>query len=219
MRFLETLIRRDLEKKMVFVGGPRQVGKTTLVKHLLANHGPGRYFDWDYDEDRQSILRKQWARADRLLVFDELHKFPQWKRWVKGLYDVAGDRHRILVTGSARLDVYRQGGDSLLGRYHYWRLHPFSLDEIPAGIDPPEALRRLMADGLVTEGTDGYLHVMPPTQAAAHLDAKWDRFLDELPDPQSAEGFEFEGMIGKDPQAPRKEMASSPGAASASIFD
>ena len=147
MRFLETLIRRDLEKKMVFVGGPRQVGKTTLVKHLLANHGPGRYFDWDYDEDRQSILRKQWARADRLLVFDELHKFPQWKRWVKGLYDVAGDRHRILVTGSARLDVYRQGGDSLLGRYHYWRLHPFSLDEIPAGIDPPEALRRLMTLG------------------------------------------------------------------------
>jgi predicted AAA+ superfamily ATPase len=147
MRFLETLIHRDLEKKMVFVGGPRQVGKTTLAKHLLADHGPGRYFDWDHDEDRQSILRKQWARADRLLVFDELHKFPQWKRWVKGLYDVAGDRHRILVTGSARLDVYRQGGDSLLGRYHYWRLHPFSLDEIPAGIDPPEALRRLMTLG------------------------------------------------------------------------
>ncbi len=147
MRALEPLILADLQKKMVLLGGPRQVGKTTLAKHLLASAGPGCYFNWDYDDDRQAILQKKWAQADTLLVFDELHKFPRWKSWLKGLYDVEGERHRILVTGSARLDVYRQGGDSLLGRYHYWRLHPFTLDELPDGIEPEEAYQRLMSVG------------------------------------------------------------------------
>ncbi len=147
MRYIESALRRDLRKKMVFVGGPRQVGKTTLARHLLSANGPGRYFNWDYDEDRQALLQKKWSQDDALLVFDELHKYPRWKGWLKGLYDVAGSRHRILVTGSARLDVYRQGGDSLMGRYHYWRLHPFTLDERPAGIDAHEAFRRLMTVG------------------------------------------------------------------------
>lgn len=147
MRYITSAIRLDLQKKMVFIGGPRQVGKTTLARHLLADAGRGRYFNWDYDEDRRALLQKRWSVEDALLVFDELHKYPRWKAWVKGLYDVAGKVHRILVTGSARLDVYRQGGDSLMGRYHYWRLHPFTLDEIPAGIDMGEAFQRLMTVG------------------------------------------------------------------------
>ncbi len=147
MRYLTIPIQDDLQKKMVFIGGPRQVGKTTLARYLLAQSGQGRYFNWDYDDDRQAILQKKWSSDDKLLIFDELHKYPRWKSWVKGLYDVAGEQHQILVTGSARLDVYRQGGDSLLGRYHYWRLHPFTLDEIPAGITPEDAFQRLMTLG------------------------------------------------------------------------
>lgn len=147
METLESLIQHDLSHKMVFVGGPRQVGKTTLAKRVLAQAGAGRYFNWDYDEDRLALLDKRWTHDDRLLVFDEIHKYPQWKRWLKGIYDVEGDRHSILVTGSARLDVYRQGGDSLLGRYHYWRMHPFSLDALPEGISREDALRRLMTVG------------------------------------------------------------------------
>lgn len=147
MRYITTGIQADLPRKMVVIGGPRQVGKTTLARHLLAGAKGGRYFNWDYDEDRQALLRKHWSRDDTLLVFDELHKFPRWKWWLKGLYDVLGAHHQIQVTGSARLDVYRQGGDSLLGRYHYWRLHPFTLDEFPAGIEPGDALRRLMSVG------------------------------------------------------------------------
>ena len=146
MRYVEPFIREDLEKKMVFVGGPRQVGKTTLAQHIL-NLKSGRYFNWDYDTDRQAILKKQWADDAPLLVFDELHKFPRWKNWLKGIYDVQNDRHSILVTGSARLDLYRRGGDSMLGRYHYWRLHPFTLDELPPGIDAGEGLERLMQLG------------------------------------------------------------------------
>ena len=133
---------------MVFVGGPRQVGKTTLAKAILSSNYPsGRYLNWDFDDDRQDILQKKWSSDQKLLVFDELHKFPRWKTWVKGIYDVSHELHSFLITGSARLDVYRRGGDSLMGRYHYWRLHPFTLDEVPRGISPEEAFHRLMTVG------------------------------------------------------------------------
>jgi len=133
---------------MVFAGGARQVGKTTLAKSLLESEYPeGGYLNWDYDEDRQAILAKKWTQDAPLLVFDELHKYPNWKNWIKGLYDVKKQQHAFLVTGSARLDNYQKGGDSLLGRYHYWRLHPFSLDEYPTGIDKQEAFKRLMTVG------------------------------------------------------------------------
>ena len=124
------------------------MGKTTLAKAILSSNYPdGRYLNWDFDEDRQDILRKRWSTDNPLLIFDELHKFPKWKGWIKGIYDVSHDLHSFLVTGSARLDIYRRGGDSLLGRYHYWRLHPFTLDEIPKGISPKDAFERLMTLG------------------------------------------------------------------------
>jgi predicted AAA+ superfamily ATPase len=147
MRYIAPYILKDLQSKMVFVGGPRQVGKTTMAKEVLNGYPSGRYFNWDFDDDRQDILKKRWTTENTLLVFDELHKFPRWKNWIKGLYDVSRANHSFLVTGSARLDLYRRGGDSLLGRYHYWRLHPFSLDEIPEGLTALEAFQRLMSVG------------------------------------------------------------------------
>ncbi|MBW2609921.1 MAG: ATP-binding protein [Deltaproteobacteria bacterium] len=148
MRYITSHILKDLDKKMVFVGGPRQVGKTTLAKVILKeNFSDGRYLNWDFDEDRQDIFQKKWSNDNTLLIFDELHKFPRWKSWIKGIYDVSHEIHSFLITGSARLDVYRRGGDSLMGRYHYWRLHPFTLDEIPEGIKPEEAFKRLMTVG------------------------------------------------------------------------
>ena len=148
MRYISAHIHNDLKKKMVFVGGPRQVGKTTLAQAILdASPNGGRYFNWDYDEDRRDILGKRWHNSDKLLVFDELHKYPRWKGWLKGIYDVSHQRHSFLVTGSARLDLYRRGGDSLMGRYHYWRLHPFTLDEIPSGMTAADAYHRLMTVG------------------------------------------------------------------------
>lgn len=147
MRYLSPYALQDLQSKMVFVGGPRQVGKTTMAKDILTRFPSGRYFNWDFDDDRQDILKKRWTTENTLLVFDELHKFPSWKNWIKGLYDVSRANHSFLVTGSARLDLYRRGGDSLLGRYHYWRLHPFSLDEIPEGLTARETFQRLMSVG------------------------------------------------------------------------
>lgn len=147
-RYCEPFIYQDLTQKMVFLGGPRQVGKTTLGKTLSKEHfSKGVYLNWDNDEDRRAILRKQWLLETPLIIFDELHKYPQWKQWIKGVYDKKPSNQQYLVTGSARLDVYRRGGDSLLGRYHYWRLHPLTLDELPLHVPPQEGFERLLALG------------------------------------------------------------------------
>ncbi len=122
-------IQQDLEKKMVFLGGPRQVGKTTLAKSLLQTSKKS-YFNWDDLEDRKRILQREWSDASKLIVLDEIHKFKNWRGLIKGFYDSLKEVHQFLITGSARLDYYRKGGDSLLGRYYYYRLHPFSLPEI-----------------------------------------------------------------------------------------
>lgn len=133
---------------MVLIGGPRQVGKTTLSKALCRGQfAGGTYFNWDNDEDRRAILNKQWLVDSPLVIFDELHKYPRWKRWIKGIYDTKPSDQEYLVTGSARLDVYKKGGDSLLGRYHYWRLHPFTIDELPESMSKAEGMRRLLTLG------------------------------------------------------------------------
>jgi predicted AAA+ superfamily ATPase len=120
-------VRADLARKMVFVAGPRQVGKTTLARSLRgASSG---YLSWDVAEHREHILRREMP-ASRLWVLDEIHKYRSWRGLLKGLYDNRRRGQRILVTGSARLDFYRFGGDSLQGRYHLLRLHPFSVAEL-----------------------------------------------------------------------------------------
>jgi predicted AAA+ superfamily ATPase len=126
-RYLAPQVRADLARKMVFVAGPRQVGKTTLARSLRgASTG---YLSWDVAEHREHILRREMP-ASRLWVLDEIHKYRSWRGLLKGLYDNRRRGQRILVTGSARLDFYRFGGDSLQGRYHLLRLHPFSVAEL-----------------------------------------------------------------------------------------
>src|SRR5271170_2312635 len=147
MRYLFHPVVKDLEKKMVFIGGPRQCGKTTLANTVLKHAKSGLYLNWDRIADQKMMLNEGWSDDQKLLVFDEFHKYPKWKNRMKGYFDTFKERHQFLVTGSARLDVYRKGGDSLLGRYHYWRLHPLSLDELPLAVSPEEGYRRLLAFG------------------------------------------------------------------------
>lgn len=130
-RYLNNAISQDLKKKMVFVGGPRQVGKTTLAKYIGENsYENSAYLNWDNVGDRKIILREKFPSEASMIIFDEIHKYKKWKNYIKGEYDKYHDKFNILVTGSARLDLYRKGGDSLMGRYHYYRLHPFSLAEV-----------------------------------------------------------------------------------------
>ncbi len=132
VRYLQNQIIADLERKMVFVAGPRQCGKTTLAKEILKKN-KGTYLNWDNDEDRESLLRYQLPGKSQLLVFDEIHKYSRWRNWLKGIYDKHHEDYKILVTGSAKLDHYRKGGDSLQGRYHLLRLYPLSFAELKNG--------------------------------------------------------------------------------------
>ena len=122
-------------RQMAFVSGPRQVGKTTTCR-LQAD----AYVNWDHLDDRESVLAGPRRLADRLnldrlseeppvVLFDELHKFPRWQSFLKGFFDSYAGQVRVAVTGGGRLDVYRRGRDSLMGRYLSYRMHPFSVAE------------------------------------------------------------------------------------------
>lgn len=137
-------------RQMAFVSGPRQVGKTTTSRHHA-----DLYTNWDNADDREQILAGperlvERFRLNRLtetvatLLFDELHKYPRWKPFLKGFFDTYADRVRIIVTGSSRMNVYRRGGDSLMGRYFPYRMHPFSVAETVSQDlpDPTRFVRR-----------------------------------------------------------------------------
>lgn len=137
-RYLTTSVKKIAfeDHKMAFVSGPRQCGKTTLGKILL-NEQEGNYYNWDdiefrrlWAKDPKKILSLSESKKEQLIVLDEIHKAKGWKRSLKGFYDTLPTPANILVTGSARLNIYKKGGDSLMGRYYNFRLHPFSLAEI-----------------------------------------------------------------------------------------
>lgn len=148
-RYLSATVLVDavLGGKMAFVSGPRQVGKTTLARSLL--RAPQNYSSWD-DED----FRRAWNRSPRNaiagrgpgpIVLDEIHKDRRWKTRLKGIFDTEGPGDGVIVTGSARLDLYRRGGDSLAGRYLPYRLHPFSVAESERPSSPSDVLRTTAA--------------------------------------------------------------------------
>ena len=140
---------------MVFISGPRQVGKTTISESLASV-----YLSWDDEDVRKAIQSGQRTLAAkygidkpnlsrRVVVFDEIHKYSRWKRFLKGFYDIYGKSWRIVATGSARMDVYKKGGDSMMGRYFPYRMHPLSVAELIDTSLPGENLirkPRMLAD-------------------------------------------------------------------------
>ncbi len=129
-RYLQNIIEKDIENKMIFLAGPRQVGKTTLTQIIASNYSRPVYLNWDYSSHRQQISNLRWSPDTDLLILDEIHKEPNWKNLVKGIWDTRSNNMHMIVTGSSRLNIYRRGGDSLSGRYLLHRLHPFSLKEL-----------------------------------------------------------------------------------------
>ena len=133
---------------MVFVSGPRQVGKTTISASIATT-----YLSWDDEDVRKMIQSGQRTLAARygldktsdsrrVVAFDEIHKYSRWKQFLKGFYDLYGKRFGIVATGSARMDVYKKGGDSMMGRYFPYRMHPFSVAELLDVTIPSERLVR-----------------------------------------------------------------------------
>ena len=121
------------------------MGKTTLARRIIKN--PGSYLNWDNLNHRDLIVRNQLSAKKKALIFDEIHKFAKWRNFIKGFYDTHGKNIKILVTGSARLDHFKKGGDSLFGRYHYFRLHPFSLKELGKAFGPDDTKALLNLGG------------------------------------------------------------------------
>jgi hypothetical protein len=125
-------------RQMIFVVGPRQVGKTTLCTGLIEN---AHYFNWDNQDHRYLVIEgptrigeeigiDQLREKPLTIIFDEIHKYSKWKNFLKGLFDVYSPRLKIIVTGSSRLDIFKKGRDSLMGRYFLYHLHPISVREI-----------------------------------------------------------------------------------------
>lgn len=125
-RYIEHNLYQALEKKIVFISGPRQAGKTTLAKSLFKNYD---YLNFDDDVHREKIFKRHWLRSAECIILDELHKMNNWKRWLKGIYDTEGIPPKILVTGSAHMDAFSKVGDSLAGRYMNFRLYPLDVQE------------------------------------------------------------------------------------------
>lgn len=148
-RYLDELVLKDLTTKMVVLTGPRQVGKTTLARQLMQLFGNAQYLNWDVLPDRSVLQRQSWSPRAKLLVMDEIHKMHAWKGWLKGVVDGRSPEQALLVTGSARMETFRQGGDSLAGRYFSFRLHPFSVREWceQQHVEPADALDHLLERG------------------------------------------------------------------------
>jgi predicted AAA+ superfamily ATPase len=136
-RYIKNHIVNDLKDRMVFIGGPRQVGKTTLSLTFLQKpvESHPAYLNWDNISIRSSLLKGELPPNEKQIVIDEIHKFARWRNLIKGFYDTNKSEVSFIITGSARLDYYSKGGDSLQGRYHYYRLHPFSLTELNTNPD------------------------------------------------------------------------------------
>ncbi|MBP9694133.1 MAG: ATP-binding protein [Alphaproteobacteria bacterium] len=145
-RYQKDAILKGLKKKMVFLVGPRQAGKTWLAKDIAKNYKSSLYLNYDQFEDRQIIEGQSWLPGTDLIILDELHKMPDWKNYLKGLFDTKPETLSILVTGSACLDIYDQLGDSLAGRYYRHRLLPFSLAELDK-VGHPSSVENLMERG------------------------------------------------------------------------
>jgi len=154
LKFIESLALT--RNKMAFISGPRQVGKTTLGKQLIGQSDRGQYWNWDELEFRKlwvkspskSLFHSKTQSLAHLVVYDEIHKAKNWKRTLKGIFDTLETPMQIVVTGSARLNVYKKGGDSLMGRYLHFRLHPFSLGELTGhfATDPAQAIYEIFDD-------------------------------------------------------------------------
>ena len=145
-RYLSSCLLEDLKSKILIITGPRQCGKTTMAKNLSLSFD---YLNYDEREHHKILLQKTWDREKKYIIFDELHKKKEWKRWLKGIYDTEGLPPGMIVTGSARLDTYKKMGDSLAGRFFHFRLHPFDVKEVTKLklTDPETALNQLLEFG------------------------------------------------------------------------
>lgn len=138
--YLNLWKEQSQEKEMVFLAGPRQAGKTTLTKEIAQNFKNNLYFNWDILSNKKVLIEnptffESINRVDAskpFIIFDEIHKYKNWKNYLKGIYDEFFKEYLFLISGSGRLNTYQKGGDSLAGRYLMFHLFPFTISELSA---------------------------------------------------------------------------------------
>ncbi len=145
-RSSQAFLLKDLKKKMVFLTGPRQTGKTWLARQLMKHYKNPLYLNYDSLKDQKLIYEQSWPESCDLIIFDEIHKMDQWKNHLKGVFDTRPHQQHILVTGSARLEHISRSGDSLAGRYLSHTLLPFSLFELRKSV-PDFPFQKLLERG------------------------------------------------------------------------
>ncbi len=128
------------DKSLILLAGPRQSGKTTFARDIVAKDFKDIiYFNWDIDGDKRRLLTdpvffskipKSSISSKPLVILDEIHKYRDWKNYLKGIYDQFEKEYNFLVTGSGRLEYSRKAGDSLAGRYLKFHIFPFTLSEL-----------------------------------------------------------------------------------------
>jgi len=148
-RYLQDHALSDIKRKLVILTGPRQVGKTYMGRQLMSQFKTPLYLNWDIPEDRVRLQTQSRYDHNDLVIMDEIHKMTNWKQWLKGITDARSPGTALLVTGSARMDTFRQAGESLAGRYYSYRMHPISVKELcfDTQIKPREALDHLLERG------------------------------------------------------------------------
>lgn len=153
-RVYEIVLKNHLSqfRQMIFLSGPRQAGKTTVSLDTATQTSRHIYLNWDNENHRAIIIQgpssvalyanlETFQESLPIIVFDEIHKYRNWKRFLKGFFDTYEKKCRIMVTGSARLNIYKRGGDSLMGRYLLYRLHPLSVRELADPTFPTQEIQ------------------------------------------------------------------------------
>lgn len=159
----------EQDKKMAFVSGPRQVGKTTLARQYQTQFGQGLYLNWDIPTHQKRILTDPlfFEKENRdpgkpfLVVLDEIHKYARWKNFLKGSYDQGQEDFRFLITGSGRLELFKKGGDSLLGRYFSVPLFPLGVGELKGKLTTLKDFKKMLESppSASAEGRERYSHL------------------------------------------------------------
>ncbi len=136
----EFLSHFQKNRQMIFLSGPSLVGKTTAALATGQEMESPHYYNWDNLSHRESILKGpdslveeinllEFSDVKPLCILDELHKYRHWRDFLKSIFDTYESNLKFLIAGSASLRVFSRGGDSLMGRYFPYTLHPISVAE------------------------------------------------------------------------------------------
>lgn len=133
-RKIEPEVKRNLKDfPVVAILGPRQCGKSTLAKRIIALRKKSIYLDLELDSDLRKIDNPELflsQHEDKLVCIDEIQRMPDLFKVLRGIIDRKRRNGRFLILGSASRDLIRQSSETLAGRICYMELTSFLFSEL-----------------------------------------------------------------------------------------